>query len=738
MKFDMKTLFEKFLPWVLLAIIILIAAIVRTPTLASSTILDYDPWWYYRLATDIMNNNLVPPKWDTLSYYPPGRPFDSILGWEYTMILFYKVAQLFFKNIPFLTIAQWSPIVMVCLGAIPAYLFGKLLTNKWGGLATAMFALLAPTFISVSMGGYCDNDPVITFYIFLSIYSIFLALKKPSSTNYLFAILCNILFAFNWGGGWFVLLLFTAFLPALIAFRILETSVHQFSVQINLGAIISEIKPLLVPLLIIIIATNALGFLTHLGNMVFSIMNALGYISQQYGMLVNISVAELQSINVLSKEGILTVANRVGLLPTLLTFIGLPIIVLYKLYRKVKIDYVEVFLFLWAFITFVMILRGARFSIEFSTVAAVVAGYIIGNLNKHPKTSLIILTLILIVMSGLDSTYIWPTIFFTLLTIITLIKPSQQDYSIQLFSMYGMIIVMVLVSINTATQLGLESTGMEIDQNWLNALDWLKSNADKDSLITTWWDPGHIIAGRTGLKVMADGAHCGPTECIPYNHNIRIVDMGRVFSISNETEAISILSKYMKLTPEQCEEAKKAWDDRVPKDACNPVSEMYVIASNDLIGKYYWLSYFGSYNENTSQGDGRNFVQLQLTDYDQQQGILQYGNGVLSIVQKGDRPVAVLNLPQQGIRNAVIKDLIFFQSGNQINEVTENATIDGLVLLDPTFQIATFMEPSIKNSIFTNMYFFNGEGVSDLGIPKLTKFELVYSNSELKIFKVLF
>jgi len=743
MKIDIKRLIGNILPLILLLIISLIAAVVRMPTLAASNVLDYDPWWYYRHAMEIMNNNMVPPKWDLLSYYPPGRPFDPMLGWEYTMILFYKLAQLISSSISFLTIAKWSPILMVCLGAIPAYLFGKLLTNKWGGLATALFALLAPTFIGVSMGGYCDNDPVVTFYIFLSVYSMFVLLKKPTVKNYFFAILCNVLFAFNWGGGWFILLLLIALLPAVAIFRIVESIVHQFSLKFNLGAIFSEVKSLIIPIFIIILVTNAITISTDLGNIYYSIVTVLGYINPAQGLLVNLSVAELQSINIFSSEGILAVASRVGLLPTLLTLIGLPILVIYKLYKKVKTDFVEIFLFLWAFVTFVMILRGVRFSIEFSTVAAVVGGYIIGNMSKYPRTSLIILTLVSITMLALEQTpllnrvYLWPSLFLSLMAVIALVKP-QQSYNIQLFGMYGVLLVMILIFITTATQVGLSSTGMAVSQNWFDALDWLKKNADKDSLITTWWDPGHIIAGYTGLKVMADGAHCGLTECIPYNHNIRIRDMGRTFSINNETESTQILSKYMNLTPEQCEQARKAFGNIMSSDACKPVTEMYVIASNDLIGKYYWLSFYGSYDTKTGTGTGRNFIQLQLTNYDQQNGILQYGNGVISIVQRNNKLVPILNIPQQGIRNAIIKDVIFFQSGNQINQVNENATLDGLVVIDPSFQIITFIDSTIRDSVFTNMFFFNGNGISDFGISKLTRFELKYSNPEVKIFKVIF
>ena len=152
------------LPLSILALIIFIAISVRLPTLSLPSILDYDPWWYYRHAIEIMNNNMQPPKWDLLSYYPPGRPFEPFLGWVYTLIIFFKFAQIFSSGVPFLLIATLSPVIMVALGGIAAFLLGRTITNNIGGLFTALFAILPPAFIGVSMAGYTDNDPVIVFY----------------------------------------------------------------------------------------------------------------------------------------------------------------------------------------------------------------------------------------------------------------------------------------------------------------------------------------------------------------------------------------------------------------------------------------------------------------------------------------------------------------------------------------------------------------------------------------------
>jgi asparagine N-glycosylation enzyme membrane subunit Stt3 len=695
---------REILPLSLLLVIVFLAIFVRMPTINAPTILDYDPWWYYRYAIEIMKNEMKPLQWDIVSYYPPGRPSDPTLGWEYTMILFYKIAQIFSRSIDFLFIAKLSPVILAALGAIPAFLFGKMLTNKWGGLATALFAVLTPTFIGVSMAGYCDNDPVVVFYTFLSIYSIFLAIEKKSFPYYVFAILANVLFAFNWGGGWFVLLLFTALLPVLLIFRIFESFIHKRSFKFNLSEILQKIKPLIIPLAIILVATNVIGFITNLGTMLLSLLVSFGFIQKEAGLLVNVSVAELQLLNVFSKEGFFAVVNRVGLLPTLLTFIGLPLLVIYKLLKRIEISYVEIFLFLWVGITFWMILHGVRFSLEFSSAAAVAAGYVIGNLTKYSKKDFLAAT------------------------------------------SYGALLLFTLIFVSDAIRFGYASVGMEISQNWIDALEWLKKNADKDALITTWWDPGHIITGYTGLKVHADGAHCGPAQCIPYNHNIRIQDMGRVFSTSNESEAISILSKYMKLTPEQCAAAKKAWP-QMPEDACKPVSEMYVIASNDLIGKYYWLSFFSSCEKKfgwqayetcsksvkwfLENGEGKNFFTLPFSNFDQA-GNPVYA-GIVTLGQVNNTLVGVYQ------NRYIIKRIVYFQEGRMIaKEYNVENSIDGLLWVDPSFGLVIFMEPEVYKSIFTNMFFFNGQGLKEFDIPKLNNFELKFSNPEVKIFKVIF
>ncbi len=666
----------------LLAIMYL-AIYVRSGTLDSPTVLDPDPWWFFRHAKEIVENNMKLPEWDELSHFPPGRPYETFQGWAYALAISYKIFGPIF-GMTLTEIAKWSTPVLAALAVIPAFLLGRSLSNKWGGLCTAIFGVLTPALIGVSMAGYCDTDMAVVFFSFLSVYSILIAIKRKMSIKsipyYVFAIAVNLAFVFVWWYGWIILLFFTAFIPGLLIFLVVEQMLHQRNFKIDFTEL-KRGKKLIVPLLIIIVVTNIIGHFFNLGNIIATSGLGMSF-TQGKLLLVNISVAELQQINIFTKDGFRAIVNRVGLGPVIFTLFILPL-VLYKLYKREKINPPEVFLFLWASVTFLFITYGVRFSLLFSSAIAVAAGYAIGNIPKYFEQRL------------LKATY------------------------------FGLVGILVLMFISTAISTGYVASDMGISGNRYDMLDWINENTDPKALIVTWWDPGHLIAGYTGHRVMADGAHCGPGigGCVPYDHNVRIQDMGRVFSISDEAEAISILEKYKELTPEQCTEVKELFGDRIPADACGPIPEMYVIASSDLIQKYYWLSYFGT-------GSGRNYAQVQMTDYDPDQGVITYSDGAILLAYQDEKWIPLLNLPSQGVRNAVVRKIIYFENGQIVEEdYGTEGTVDGMVWVDPSYQMAFFMDPLTRDSLFTRMFFFNGVG--------LEHFEPVFQNPEIKLFKVV-
>ncbi len=727
MKIELPKIKLKTIISLVLLILVIFAATKSRLTNIPNLVADYDPWWFYRHANEVLQNNLKPPKWDELSFYPPGRPFSTSAGWFYIIILFYKILALF-TDITFMKAAIISPAIMTGLSALSAYLLGKELTNEWGGLSTAIFASMTPTFIGVSTAGYLDTDVVVVFFSFLSIFTIFLAMREKKWYHIALAVIANFAFINSWWFGWYVLLFFCMLIPVFFLYKIVKVFLGG-SRKINLTQIFTELKDQFWPLILLFIILNVVSLILGNGSILLFIQIASGF-RQGAGSLVNVSVAELQPINVLTRGGFNAIADRVGKIPMYFMILGLPLLAGYKLYKRVKIGFEELFLFMWAVITFYIILSGVRFALLFSIAVAASAGYVIGNLIEHTKNF---------------------NLFFR-------------------GTILGLIFYLVVIGYFSQNLAFAMNVGTyDIGQNWVDMLDWLKDNADKKALVATWWDPGHIITGYTGLRVHGDGAHCGGEECVPYDHDIRIQDMGRIMSTNNETEAVNLLKKYTSLTPEQCEQAKKKWGSIMPSTACDPVSELYFIASNDLIGKFTWMNYFGGYRapisspadfqktpgvccastpntepgqmscgEFAAQGKGLWVwcpwvFNLQSVQKDREENnvlVYDYGGLKLSIVEKKDAILPVYN------NKYLINNVVFYSQDGKLQRInlatypTTLEKIDGMIWLQQDFRSGIYLSPSIKDSIFVKTFFFGGEG--------LKHFKPVYSNPEIRIYKVEF
>jgi asparagine N-glycosylation enzyme membrane subunit Stt3 len=680
---------------IILAAIFAFAVIVRWSTSNFDYILDYDPWWFFRHAQELVQNNLIPPKWDILSYFPPGRPVDFYLGWSYTIAIFYLITKPFLA----LSLMKFSGLFIAFFSAacaIPAYFVGKSVTNKWGGLTTAFFGTITPIFVSRSIAGYPAADAADVFWTFVAVFATFYAMKhfksfkdRKSWIAIAFALLSYWLFAANFNSSWYIYFVFVAFMPIIIVLRLFESLIwkkHDGTFSHKIKTIFSENKNIFIAIILIgilgqVITQLTIGWPFNTIPPIQDFFDAIGFVNNT-ALLVNISIAELQSLNVFSVSGFTQLISNIGFVPIFLMF-SLFVMIIFKWAKKKEVSNAEYFTIVWLLATFWLITHGIRFSLLFAIAVAASAGFVVGNLVE--------------ILKGKNKLLV--------------------------ASIYGLLIFGMIWHLSDNYSFSVNAMGMDIGQNWKDALNWLKNNADKNANIATWWDPGHIITGFTGLRVVADGAHCTPDSCIPYSINVRIQDMGRAFATSDENESVRILQKYLQSSPQDCQKVKEKFGDIVPTAACAPASEIYFIASADLIGKFYWLSYFGT-------GEKHNFIQLSLSnvqrDVNGTPTSFEYGNGALSLIIREGRLVPVVN------NQNIVKNIIYYQNNQPQQFSYANATniLDGLVLVDSTFQQATYMDPTIMNSVFTKLYFGNGQN--------LQHFKLVYDNGEVKIFKVIF
>ena len=256
--------------------------------------------------------------------------------------------------------------------------------------------------------------------------------------------------------------------------------------------------------------------------------------------------------------------------------------------------------------------------------------------------------------------------------------------------------------------------GTVLSDNWWQSLNWIKQNTEECAVVATYWDPGHFITGIAERPVVCDGASQNSILVVEENgKNItrsRIQDIATTLLTDNETLAVDILKRY-----------------KMP--GC---SEMYYIASSDLISKSQWWTYFSTWNPVTF---GNKYYYF-MSPLSQARPLLSE-NAITYIYPAGQQQSFIVYeqnnsykaFLQQGGQMLKIEKIVFFTQDGMVMQSEENASVKGLVWLDPSRQMMIFIPPELENSMFTRMYFFNGFG--------LENFEFVSNwGGEVKLFRV--
>jgi|GEM_PF-1865727 len=760
-----KNFLQKYIQYFILAGIIFTALAVRWISADFEFIFGADSWWFYRHAGEIYNNNFELPKWDSLSYAPPGRPMDYYSGWSYTIAIFYAIAQPFSPDLTLMKFSGLFAAVFASFAAIPAYFVGRAITNRWGGLLTALFIVISPKFLAVSMAGYPDSGIAVVFYTFVSVLGTIYAIKKTDKLHFedfnhfykslirylphlIPALVAYWLFAVNWGFGWYMYFIFLLFIPALILFRIFEGKIFRHepgrfnlilqkmrdsrnvTIPVILIGVFGEIISLstyrwpfftvpphvqliqgmgflgagvlqLAILAVLFVAIGVIAGLSVSRVKGLIIGGAVGFIfvflllpwgTSGGPSLVNQFVSELQPINLFSQSGFGIITSSMGSAPIILGGVGITIMILLKLFKKREITTFEYFILFWISASLVLVSTGERYSLMLAMALAAGSGCVIGNLVE--------------ILKGKKRSGLAPQI-------------------------YGLIIFGILLLVaDNVSHADVISEKSAIPQDWLESLLWLKENANTDSLVLSWWDQGHMIAGFTGLKVHTDGAHCG--SCIPYGHNTRMIDMGRMLSTSNENESVDLVRKYTDLSPEGCQKVNDKFGAIVPDDACTSLTDAYVIISREMVYKYYSISYFGSYDFQSKSGKGENYGWYWLDGKDKNDALL-YDGGKVRIEHVNGQPIAYVGLAEEGVKNQVFREMVYFDNqGNEkrssFSESADNDIMNGLLWVSPDLNYVVFVQDELKDRMLSKLFFNNGEG--------LNHFQLVFQTAGVKVYKV--
>lgn len=674
----------------LLVLIFLFSYYIRAVNNVPDRLLSFDPIYQYRFTKYFVDLGHL-PVWDELTYYV-GRKITIDTNPPF---IYYVTASAYFilKNIGWglMTTAAFMSAIYGALVVIPAFLLGRELSNEYGGLMSAILIGTAPQILTRTFGASYDTDQLVLLFMILSIYLGVHMLNKKTVASLSMAIIGFTAFMLSW---WtflysFIIIVISIFVYPIIRFLLKYRSKDRSYENDN---ILNETKTqimLLVLLFVGLLFTNIILTGFDFGLTIFKALNDLfGFVQKAEAWIVNISIAELQPFSIFNLEGWIMAMGRFSTGYNIIdnfVFIAFIIMIIFALVssfrKKISLFSFLITLFLVAIVT---TFRGIRFT-EFSSVF-----------------------FIILVSVGFGNFIEW----------------SKKDHFFKALSI-GLCILIALIALDLGNQIS-KMLGPDINPNWDNAWNFLKTETPEFSLVGTWWDPGHMITGLAERRVIADGAHCG-SPCM-YTINDRITDLGKIMVTSNENESLKLIRKYQGNSP-----------------------KVYWIASDDLIGKFQWLQYFGIGCDARSARSCPLYMQLpeQSRSTDNAGNIVLRKYGSVILYTSGEIPIPIYT---EGI-NALLFDEIIIYNGTepvpikftneeknilitglkplegQLNIRFTNQSIPMTVWIPQHYGYIVIIPPNLRESVFTKMFFLEGQD--------LERFKQVFRNENVKIYEVI-
>jgi len=510
---------QKYIQYFILAGIIFMAIALRWVTADFEMIGGPDSWWFYRHAQEIYSNHFQLPQWDALSYYPPGRPFEPSFGWSYTLAIFYAITQPFFPDLTLMKFSGLFVAVFASWVAIPAYLVGRMITNKWGGLTSALFAVLSPRFVLLSVAGVPDSDSVVVFYTFVAVLTTFYAIKKANKLDFgnfknfymslikylpytAPALLAYWLFAVNWSFSWYIYFIFLFFIPILILFKLLEAKIFRresgfFSLTFQK---IRESRNIIIPVVLIGLLGELISLFTHqslyfIRTLDQQLIHGLSFLRADTLELAGLailftSLGVITGLSVSRVKGLL-IGGAIGFIISIL-LLSSGISEEISLVDRSVSELQVIKLSLSGFGEISRTTGGAP--IIFGVIG--ISGILLSKLIKKREITAFEYFLLFWIIVGLFLVTAGTRFSLLLLlalavaggfTIGHLVEFAKSRKRIGLApQLYGLIIVGIVLlvadNVNYAYTL---SGAVGIPQGWIDGLTWLKENADKNSLILT-------------------------------------------------------------------------------------------------------------------------------------------------------------------------------------------------------------------------------------------------------------
>jgi asparagine N-glycosylation enzyme membrane subunit Stt3 len=726
---------------------------------------EMDSYYNYRMTQDYLDHGYLGDtiqngiQWDLHSYYPLGRSAEYPPLIAVVTAFAYKIVNAF-ANVPLNAVAIWLAPFVASLAVIPAYLFVRRLTDDYGGITAGLLVGLAPAYFAHTYAGFFDTDMFnMIFPILVVGFFVVSILARDIRTRSIYVSLSAIsllVYAAAWEGWWYM---FYLVIGTAVVYLLVSNYLFKMKTIKPFKEYSSKLKwfldqPALFSLVIFAVASFLLigiimGFSEFTG-IVSGISQATQLQSTVQGTSypnVFLTVGEMRAStlgDVIDGIG--------GYLPFIFGILAIPLL-LWKLKpdtdnrtkevkapkrkskprrkakkkkTKVAVEKIEknnlidpqvmenkknyllyaVLFSLWLLGIGYLVTKGVRFIENFAVPISLCAGIFMGLIVPYFKEH---------------------------------IKNAR-------FSALAVLFVIALVAYSPVSAAYTTSNSVipGTDDSMYNAMTWIKNNTPENTVLTSWWDFGHLFTAVADRPVTFDGgsqntprAYWVAKALVTSNENLsagilRMLtssgDKG-IETLENYThntgKSVEILNKILPVDKQAAQTILVNDYNLTPEQAQNLLQYTHpdnpapheLILSSDMLSatKSTAWSSFGNWNfqNNTGQSYGYSAAQA-VPQKVNNTTVLKAQNGVI-IQVNGNNITAGIQYTQYN-QTQILEPykLIVVQNGSVAlsQTISNESSFDIVLINENNTEIAVAMSKELENSMFTRLFLMNGTGLS--------------------------
>ena len=722
---------------------------------------EMDSYYNYRMTQDFLDHGYLGDtkingtNWDLHSFFPPGRSAEYPPLIAFLTAFFYKIANLFGQT-SLLVVSFWTSAIIASLCVIPAYFLVRSVTNDYGGITAGILVGVSPFYFSHTFAGFFDTDmfnfllPLLVVWFYSeSITSI------DSHRKIIFAVLAGLfmaLFSLAWEGWWYIfyILIFVTLIYLIVSKYFLKMETFKTLAKYPTKSQWLLDQPVILPLFIFVVLSIILIFLAWGGQAIGAFLGPLRGVTQlqasTYGTAypnVYISVGELQ-IPTLGE----VINDAGGILVFTLGILAIPLLLWRSLPRKPKKEqkinhkppkrerkrrksrktkdeskerpkiedhsispakrrnylFYFVLLIIWLLLTGYAFTKGIRFVEAFSLPIALSAGIFVGLIPNY--------------LGNYIKTPSYRTITMIILVVLVSYGPLSLAYATSNSIVPG------------------------TDDSMVNSLVWIKNNTSNNTVITSWWDFGHLFAVKADrpvtfdggsqnnaraywvgkalltsnenlsasiLKMLASSGDQGPLTLENYTKDTgKSVEILDKILVVDKNSAQNIMTTQYHLTTEQAQNVLKYTHPD------NPTPDVF-ITSLDMASKAGWWSYFGGWDFKNKTGTNLIYSAASANETSVNDNIMliQGQNGVVVQIN-GSNITAGLLINSSSTQIAQPHRLIIVDNGTKsLDQVIDNQSTFSIIITRSSDGImAVALNRELEDSMFTRLFFLQGAGLN--------------------------